>query len=139
MHNVREKICALSGLPLPYDMIHEICGYNFYDKETCIVRDKKREIMKTVLREANTGCSSNKIGLKKYDDVGTWWFLHNDKNNGRSLSLLCDFCVDCGNYISVNRGYIDFSVKCICADEDDYYSYEDAVREFKEDYWLFGY
>lgn len=128
MHNVREKICALSGLPLPYDVIHEICGYNFYDKETSILRDKKREIMKTVLSESNCGNGS-----------GTWWFLHSDKNNEGSIYLLCDFCLDCGNYIYVNRGYIHFIARCICVNEDDYYSYEDEVREFKEDYWLFGY
>jgi len=135
MHNIKDKLVAVHGLPLPSDMISEICGYCFYDKETSLIRDRKREIMKTVLSEANTGCSNNKIGLKKYDDVGTWWFLYIDKNNGLILSFLTDFCQDCGNYRQVNRGYIDFRVKCYCLDlEEEQFSYEDEVREFKE-YW----
>lgn len=138
MYNVNAKILALQGLPLPKDMIHEICGYCFYDKEISLIRDRKREIMKTVLKEANTGYSNNKIVLKTYDDVGTWWFLYVDKKNGAFLSLLPDFCQDCGNYREVNRGYIDFSVKCYCLDyydlEEEEYSFETQVREFKQ-YW----
>lgn len=138
MHNIKDKIVALHGLPLPSDMVHEICGYCFYDKEISLIRDKKRKIMKTVLTEANTGYTSNKNGLKKYDDHGTWWFLYKDKKSEDFVSLLSDFCQDCGNYRASNRGYINLSVKCYCLDsEEEEFSYEDEVREFKE-YWYLG-
>lgn len=137
MHNIKDKIVALHGLPLPSDMIHEICGYCFYDNEASMIRDKKREIMNAVLSEANRGNSD-----LKYSNAGTWWFIYKDKNSSSCVSMFPDFCVDCGNYRACNHGYINFSVKCYCVDyydlQEEEFTYEDEVREFKQHYWLFG-
>jgi hypothetical protein len=94
---IHEKVFLLRQLNLPFDMIEEINGLCFYDKESTNTRINMRNILNVIKTPLMNGFDRN---------TGHWHFwADNNENQFQSQN-----CVRCGNYIYI----IHYNTKLMC-------------------------
>ena len=96
---VEKKVIVLHHLKLPTEMINEICGFCFYDKEISFHRKNKKNML-----------SGFKNNLISGHDLQHWWFWMSQPHDVQFQSI---FCSECGNYIMSNN-YQHIANKSIC-------------------------
>ena len=97
------KLIALRRIKLPEDVIHEICGFIFYDSEVSLWRETKRQLM-----------TRFKTTLMSGHDLQHWWFCMIDQGNEENPQFQCVFCSECGNYIASNNDAETIAQKAVC-------------------------
>lgn len=99
------KLVMLYRLKLPEDIIREICGFCFYDKETSFNRQQKRNIIMSAFAGST---------FTHGYDLQHWWFWLN-VDGDINPQFQCIFCSECGNYVQTNNGdTISNSAICQC-------------------------
>ena len=103
---VINKLVVLHRIKLPEDIINEICGYCFYDTETSLYRQTKRNLILSAFTNSSLSCGY---------DLQHWWFWINSDGN-INPQFQCVFCSQCGNYLMSNNGEtIANQAICECA------------------------
>ena len=83
MSHVLEKVFLLKQLNLPLDMIEEINGMCFYDREATNTRTNMRNILEVIKSPILNG----------FDEKGHWCFWADE------IQFQGSNCLKCGNYI----------------------------------------
>lgn len=90
---VIKKIVLLRNTKLPGDIVNEICGYCFYDKQSSFYRQTKRKIILSAFTNSSLSCGY---------DLQHWWFWINSDGD-INPQFQCVFCSECGNYLMSNN------------------------------------
>jgi len=125
----RQQVLYL--LPLPYDVIHIICSYSFYDRITGNTRNNKKQIITKI---KNALCSRKNpsiywdyTDITRYPDESEVWaccFTDKLQRCKREVYFLAENCRICGNYkMSNSCNYSLYELgEAELLEDDDWYN-----------------